>query len=84
MTKYYYNEQLIRTSKTHDNYTHGLFLEYKNKNGETIIKCLGCSSTAAGLLNRFNYYRNYYKGLKSKYDNTPVQVYVDAIKKVSA
>lgn len=84
MTKYYYKNQLVRTSKTHDNYTHGLFLEYKKPNGETVIKCLSCSSKAAGLNSQFNYYKNYYDGVKCKYDNSPVQVYIDAITKVNA
>ena len=83
MTKYYYNGQLIRTSKTRDNYTHALIVEYYTNDGKIAYHCLGCSSKSANLVGQFNYYRGKFKNLRSNYNDEPVKIYVDAISKVS-
>ena len=79
MYKYYYQGKLIRTSKTRSNYTHALFVEYVDRYGDTVIKCMACSSKAGLLLRQFNETRKTYCGLLSKFNNEPVKVYVDAI-----
>ena len=72
MTKYYLKGQLVRTSKTHDNYKYCLVCEFPN--GKLVVKC--CSSTINGAGRDYNYYRNYY--------NPYVKVYIDELEKVNA
>ena len=38
MTKYYYNNELIRTSKTHSNYTHAV-LQFKKDGTFRVVAC---------------------------------------------
>lgn len=78
MTNYYYQNRLIRRSNR-SNYTHALFVKFHGANGVDVIRCLGCSSKYENLLKNYKYYSNRYKGLKSKYDRTPVVVFIDKI-----
>ena len=78
MKNYYYQNRCIRRSNNH-NYTHALFVKFHGANGDDVIKCLACSSKYEYLLKDYKYYSNRYNGLKSKYDNTPVVVFIDKI-----
>lgn len=54
MTKYYLDGELVRTSKTHNNYQFALVLEYPN--GKKVVKT--CSATITGASRDYNYYKN--------------------------
>lgn len=69
MTKYYLDGQLVRTSKTHDNYAYALVIELSS--GKKIVKA--CSSTVTGAGRDYNYYKN--RGYNT---------YITPIEKVSA
>lgn len=70
MTKYYYNGQLVRTSKTHNNYEWALIVELPS--GKIIVKA--CSSTFKGASKDYNYYCNRLRGTQAK-------VYIDKLEK---
>lgn len=69
MTKYYLDGELIRTSKTHDNYKYALVVELRN--GKKVVKT--CSATIEGASRDYNYWRRY-----------DYNVYVAPITKVNA
>lgn len=69
MTKYYLNGQLVRTSKTHDNYKYALVCE--RSNGEKIVR--SCSATIQGASRDFNYW-----------NSRSFKVYIAELTKVSA
>lgn len=57
MTKYYYNNELIRTSKSHNNYTHAVIEE---RNGK--VKALACCSSKELASKQWNSMYNYSYG----------------------
>lgn len=62
MTKYYYNNELIRTSKSHNNYTHAVIRERKGK-----VEVLACRSSKEGASRELNsLYNDMYK---SRFEN---------------
>lgn len=72
MTKYYYKNQLIRTSKTHANYTHAVIQEWEGK-----IAVLACRSSEDGASKELNSFYNYHYG--SRIENKENKI--NAIKK---
>lgn len=57
MTKYYYNNELIRTSKSHNNYTHAVI---KERNGK--VEVLACCSSKELASKQWNSMYNYAYG----------------------
>ena len=56
MTKYYYNNELIRTSKNHSNYTHAVIQEKNDGTIEVLACCSSEELATKQLKSMYNYY----------------------------